>query len=139
MIRKALAAVPHPVTIAGMAKGRRTDFNPRGAAPAGGGGMQAGMLDKIKKMQDEMQATQAALESELINVTAAGGAITMVITGHQRLQSIKIDPAMVDPNDIGMLEDALVAAVNEAILKSQEHSAQRLESVTGGLSIPGLM
>jgi nucleoid-associated protein EbfC len=121
-----------------MAKGRRTDFNPRGAAPSGGG-VQPGMLDKIKKMQDEMQATQNALESELINVTAAGGAITMVITGHQRLQSIKIDPAMVDPNDIGMLEDAIVAAVNEAIVKSQEHSAQRLESITGGLSIPGLM
>jgi nucleoid-associated protein EbfC len=120
-----------------MAKGRRTDFNPRGAAPTGG--VQPDMLGKIKKMQDEMQATQSALESELINVTGAGGAITMVITGHQRLQSIKIDPSLVDPNDIGMLEDTIVAAVNEAIVKSQEHSAQRLESVTGGISIPGLM
>jgi nucleoid-associated protein EbfC len=122
-----------------MAKGRRTDFTPRAAAPAGGGGMQAGMVEQIKKMQDDMQATQSALESELINVTGAGGAITMVITGHQRLQSIKIDPSLVDPADIGMLEDTIVAAINEAIVKSQEHSAQRLESVTGGLNIPGLM
>jgi nucleoid-associated protein EbfC len=121
-----------------MAKGRRTDFVPRAAAPAGGG-MQPGMVDKIKKMQEEMAATQAALETELINVTAAGGAITIVVTGHQRVQSIKIDPSLVDPNDVGMLEDTLVAAVNEAIVKSQEHSAQRLESVTGGLSLPGMI
>lgn len=119
-----------------MAKGRRTDFVPRSAPAAGG--VQPGMMDKIKKMQEEMQATQAALETELINVTAAGGAINIVVTGHQRVQSIKIDPALVDPNDIGMLEDSLVAAVNEAIVKSQEHSAQRLEAVTGGVSIPGL-
>lgn len=101
--------------------------------------MQPGMVDKIKKMQEEMAATQAALETELINVTAAGGAISIVVTGHQRVQSIKIDPSLVDPNDVGMLEDTLVAAVNEAIVKSQEHSAQRLESVTGGLSLPGII
>jgi DNA-binding protein YbaB len=62
-----------------------------------------------------------------------------VITGHQRVQSIKIDPALIDPNDVGMLEDTLVAAVNEAILASQEHSAKRMEEVTGGVQIPGLM
>lgn len=101
--------------------------------------MQPGMVDKIKKMQEEMAATQAALETELINVTAAGGAITIVVTGHQRVQSIKLDPSLVDPNDVGMLEDTLVAAVNEAILASQEHSAKRLEAVTGGVNIPGLM
>ena len=120
-----------------MAKGRRTDFVPRGGAPAAGG-IQPGMVDKIRKMQEDMQATQAALETELINVTAAGGAITIVVTGHQRVQSIKIDPSLVDPNDVGMLEDTLVTAVNEAILKSQEHSAQRLESVTSGMQLPGM-
>jgi DNA-binding YbaB/EbfC family protein len=118
------------------AKGRRTDFVPRGGAATGG--VQPGMVDRIKKMQEDMQAAQASLETELINVTAAGGAITIVVTGHQRIQSIKLDPALVDPNDIGMLEDTLVAAVNEAILKSQEHSATKLEAVTGGISLPGL-
>lgn len=117
------------------AKGRRTDFVPRAS---GGGGIQPGMVDKIRKMQEDMQAAQSALETELINVTAAGGAVTIVVTGHQRIQSIKLDPALVDPNDIGMLEDTLVAAVNEAILKSQEHSAQKLEAVTGGISLPGM-
>lgn len=123
-----------------MTKGRRNDFVPRGAQPqqqAGGG--QAGMMAKLQQIQEDMKTTQAALESEMVNVTAAGGAITMVITGHQRLQSIKIDPSLVDPNDIAMLEDTLVAAVNNAILASQEHAARRLESVTGGVSIPGLI
>ncbi|MCS7056512.1 MAG: YbaB/EbfC family nucleoid-associated protein [Thermoflexales bacterium] len=119
-----------------MAKGRRSDYVPRAPQPAGG--LQPGMLEKIKKMQEEMAATQAALETELINVTAAGGAITIVITGHQRVQSIKIDPALIDPNDVGMLEDTLVAAINEAIVASQEHSARRLEAVTGNIQIPGL-
>ena len=126
-----------------MTKGRRTDFVPRAMQPAGGGGagagMQPGMVDKIKKMQEDMAATQTALEGEIVNVTAAGGAITIAITGHQRVQSIKLDPSLIDPADPSMLEDTLVAAVNEAIVASQEHSAKRLEAVTGGIQIPGLM
>ena len=122
-----------------MAKGRRSDWKPGAGPTPAGGGMQPGMVEKIKKMQEDMAATQTALETELVNVTAAGGAITIVITGHQRVQSINIDPALIDPNDVGMLEDTLVAAVNEAILASQEHSAKRMEEVTGGVEIPGLM
>jgi nucleoid-associated protein EbfC len=119
-----------------MTKGRRNDFVPRGAPqPAG----QGNMVQKLQQMQEEMKKTQEALETELVNVTAAGGAITVVITGHQRVQSIKLDPSLVDPNDVPMLEDTLVAAVNEAIVASQEYAAKRLESVTGGVSIPGLM
>lgn len=117
-----------------MAKGRRTDFVPR--APQN---QQSDMMARVQRIQEDMRKTQEELETELVNVTAAGGAITLVITGHQRVQSIKIDPSLVDPNDVPMLEDALVAAVNEAILASQALSAQRLEAVTGGLSIPGLM
>jgi nucleoid-associated protein EbfC len=119
-----------------MAKGRRTDFVPRAPQQQNS---QPGMMQKIQQMQEEMRKTQEALETELVNVTAGGGAITIVITGHQRVQSIKLDPSLVDPNDVAMLEDTLVAAVNEAIVASQEHAAKRLESVTGGLSIPGLM
>jgi DNA-binding YbaB/EbfC family protein len=121
-----------------MAKGRRSDWKP-GAQQNASGGMQPGMVEKIKKMQDDMATTQAALETELLNVTAAGGAVTITISGHQRVQAIKIDPALIDPNDVTMLEDTLVAAVNEAIVASQEHSAKRLEEVTGGVQIPGLM
>ena len=123
-----------------MAKGRRADWKP-GAAMGGGGlgGGQGDMMARVRKMQDDMTVTQAELENELINVTSAGGAITITISGHQRVQSISVDPSLVDPNDVGMLEDALVAAVNEAIIKSQEHASQRLESITGGMQLPGLM
>ena len=118
-----------------MAKGRRTDFVPRGAQPQPNNN---NMMQKIQQMQDEMRKTQEALETEMVNVTAGGGAIAIVITGHQRVQSIKLDPSLVDPADVSMLEDTLLAAVNEAILASQEYAAKRLESVTGGISIPGL-
>ncbi|MBX7215263.1 MAG: YbaB/EbfC family nucleoid-associated protein [Thermoflexales bacterium] len=122
-----------------MAKGRRTDFVPRASAPAGGMGINSNTLQRIQQMQDDMKRTQEELEHEIINVTAAGGAITIAVSGQQRIQSIKLDPALVDPNDIGMLEDTLVAAVNEAIVASQAHSAKRLEAVTGGVNIPGFM
>ena len=110
-----------------MTKGRRTDWTPRAPTrtPAN---PQGDMMGKLQKMQEDMRKTQEELENEIVNVT-----------GHQRVQSIKLDPSLVDPNDVGMLEDTLVAAVNEAILASQAHSAQRLESVTGGINIPGLM
>jgi len=117
-----------------MTKGRRSDYIPR--APQN---PQTDMFAKMQKIQEDMRRTQEELEQEIVDVTAAGGAITIAITGHQRVQSIKIDPSLVDPNDVGMLEDTLVAAVNEAILASQEHSAKRLEAVTGGVNIPGLM
>jgi DNA-binding YbaB/EbfC family protein len=117
-----------------MTKGRRSDWAPR--APQN---PQGDMMSQLQKLQEEMRKTQEELETEIVNVNAAGGAITIAITGHQRVQSIKLDPSLVDPNDVAMLEDTLVAAVNEAILASQEYSAKRLESVTGGVNIPGLM
>lgn len=102
-------------------------------------GVNQDTLQRIQKMQDDMKRTQEELEQEIVNVTAAGGAVTVAITGHQRVQSIKLDPALVDPADVAMLEDTLVAAVNEAIVASQAHSAKRLEAVTGGVNIPGFM
>ncbi len=105
--------------------------------PASGGGM-GGMLQQIQKLQEEMLKTQEELGQETISVTAGGGAITIVVTGQQRIESIKIDPEVVDPEDVEMLQDLIVAAVNEAIEKSREMAAQRLGSLTGGLNIPGL-
>jgi len=77
--------------------------------------MGAGMLQQVQKMQEEMAKTQEALADETLSVTAGGGAIEVVITGHQRIQSITLDPEVVDPEDIEMLQDLVVAAVNEAI------------------------
>ena len=102
------------------------------------GGLGSGMMQQIQKLQEEMVKTQEALGEETLEVTAGGGAITVVISGHQRLQSITIDPAVVDPEDVEMLQDLILAAVNEAIERSQELVASRLGSLTGGLNIPGL-
>jgi DNA-binding YbaB/EbfC family protein len=97
------------------------------------------MLQQLQKLQEDMVKTQEALGDETVTVTAGGGAITVVISGHQKIQSITIDPEVVDPDDVEMLQDLVTAAVNEAIDKSQQLAADRLGSLTGGLNIPGLM
>ena len=97
------------------------------------------MLQQLQKVQEEMVKTQEALGEEKVTVTAGGGAITVVISGHQKIQSITIEPEVVDPDDVEMLQDLVMAAVNEAIDKSQQLATDRLGALTGGLSIPGLM
>jgi DNA-binding YbaB/EbfC family protein len=102
------------------------------------GGMGGGMLGQIQKLQADMVKAQEALADETLEVTAGGGAITIVVTGQQRVKSIKLSAEVVDPNDLEMLQDLLVAAVNEAIERSQAYAAQKLQGLTGGLGIPGL-
>jgi DNA-binding YbaB/EbfC family protein len=97
------------------------------------------MLQQLQKLQEEMVKTQEALGDETVTVTAGGGAITVVISGHQKIQSITIEPEVVDPDDVEMLQDLVMAAVNEAIDKSQQLATDRMGALTGGLSIPGLM
>jgi DNA-binding YbaB/EbfC family protein len=103
--------------------------------PRGGGG---GMLQQLQKLQEDMAKTQEALGDETVTVTAGGGAITVTISGHQKIQSITIEPEVVDPDDVEMLQDLVMAAVNEAIDKSQQLAADRLGALTGGLNVPGL-
>jgi len=107
---------------------------PTGGPSMGGGGM----MQQIQKLQEEMVKTQEALAQETVTVTAGGGAVTIVITGNQRIQSIALKPEIVNPEDVEMLQDLIVAAVNEAVEASQTYAAKRLEPLTGGLSIPGL-
>jgi DNA-binding YbaB/EbfC family protein len=107
---------------------------PMGGPQMGGGGM----MKQLQKLQEEMVKTQEALAEETLTVTAGGGAVTIVITGNQRVKSIALKPEIVNPQDLEMLQDLIVAAVNEAIEASQTHAAKRLEPLTGGLSIPGL-
>jgi DNA-binding YbaB/EbfC family protein len=102
------------------------------------GGMGGGMLGQIQKLQADMVKAQEALADETLEVTAGGGAITIIVTGQQRVKSIKLSPEVVDPNDLEMLQDLLIAAVNEAIERSQAYAAQKLQGLTGGLGIPGL-
>jgi nucleoid-associated protein EbfC len=94
------------------------------------------------KMVREMQARLAKMQEELgeqtVEATAGGGAVKVVMSGHQQVKSVVLDPAAVDPDDVEMLQDLIAAAVNEAVAKSQELATKRLGSLTGGLKIPGL-
>lgn len=110
----------------------------------GGGGLPGGAnpMAMLQKMQQDMAEAQSNLESETTEVSVGGGAIRLVITGHQRVQSVMINPDVIDLDDeewLNDLQDLLVAAVNQAIEQSQAMAAERMESITGGLGdIPGL-
>jgi DNA-binding YbaB/EbfC family protein len=97
------------------------------------------VMQQVQKLQEEMLEAQEALGEETITATAGGGAVTVVMTGQQRVQSISIAPEVVDPDEVEMLEDLVTAAVNEALQRSQELATERLGALTGGLRIPGLM
>lgn len=97
------------------------------------------LMAQVQEMQQQMAAQQETLEHETVSVTVGGGAITIVITGHQRVQSVEIQPELVDPEEIEMLQDMLVAAINAAVEQSQALAAQRMEGLTGGLGLNDLL
>ena len=92
----------------------------------------------MRQMQNRLAKIQEELASETVEATAGGGVVKAVANGQQHLMSIEIDPSAVDPEDVEMLQDLIVVAVNDALAKAQELAAQRLSSLTGGLKIPGL-
>jgi len=98
--------------------------------------MGGNLMGRLQQLQEEMVKTQEALADETLEVTAGGGAIAIVVTGQQRIKSITLSKEVVDPNDVEMLQDLIVAAVNEAIEKSQQHAAEKLQGLTGGLGLP---
>jgi len=97
------------------------------------------MMQQLQQLQEEMARTQEALGDESVEVSVGGGVIQMVMTGHQHLQSVRITPDILDPDDVEMLQDLILAAVNEAIEQSQKLASDRMGALTGGLNIPGLM
>jgi hypothetical protein len=110
--------------------------------PGGMGGGNMGMMRQIQKMQEDMQKAQEALAEETLEIQAGGGAVTIVITGHQRVKSVTIKPELLDTSDpewANDLQDLLVVAVNQAIEQSQQRAAERMEAITGNLSgmLPG--
>jgi DNA-binding YbaB/EbfC family protein len=92
------------------------------------------MLRQVQQMQDRMNKVQAELETETVEATAGGGAIRVVATGTQKLVSVTIDPAAA--GELEMLQDMVVAAVNEAIEKSKELAAAKMQAVAAGLGLP---
>ncbi len=91
------------------------------------------MMQQIQKLQEQMVQTQEELGDQTVSVTSGGGVVEVVMTGHQRVESITIDPEVVDPEDVEMLQDLVMAAVNEAIERSQSLAAEQLGALTGGL------
>jgi DNA-binding YbaB/EbfC family protein len=92
----------------------------------------------LKQMQAKMLKIQEELGAETVEASAGGGAVKIVITGQQKVKEVHLDPSVVDPEDVEMLQDLMVAAFNEALQKSQELAATKLGALTGGLKIPGL-
>jgi len=97
-----------------------------------------GSVKQLQQLQQRLLKAQEELGNRTVEATAGGGAVTVVMDGHFRVRSVKIDPDAVDPSDLGMLEDMILAAVNEAVAKAQEMAQQQMSAITGGLNIPGL-
>ncbi len=97
-----------------------------------------GLMKQAQKMQQEMMKSQAELESKIFEASSGGGMVKVEMTGKYELKSIKIDPQAVDPEDVEMLEDLIVAAFVEAHDKVAEESEALMGKLTGGMKIPGL-
>jgi DNA-binding YbaB/EbfC family protein len=97
-----------------------------------------GMMAQLQKVQEDMIEAQGALADERLTVTAGGGAVTVVITGNQQIESVAIDPDLLDPDEQEMLQDLLVAAFNQATEQSKEMAAARMDALTDGLGLPGV-
>ena len=96
-------------------------------------------MKQAKKMQERIASIQAELEGKTIEATAGGGMVTVVVNGKFELLSLKIDKEVVNPEDVDMLQDLIMAAVNEGIRKAQEMATAEMSKITGGFNIPGLM
>jgi len=97
------------------------------------------MMKQAKRLQEKMGSLQKELESKTVETSAGGGMVAVVVNGKFELQSLKIDREVVNPDDLDMLQDLIVAAVNEGIRKAQEMASAEMAKLTGGLKIPGLM
>ncbi len=102
------------------------------------GDMMKQMQKQAVKMQKRAEEIQEDLKERVVEASSGGGMVTVHVNGKQELLSIKIDPEVVDPNDVQMLEDLVLAAVSQAMKKSQEMYQEEMSKLTGGLNVPGL-
>lgn len=103
------------------------------------GGNPRDLARQMQQMQSRLAKIQEDLGTETVEASVGGGSVTVVMTGQQQVESVRIDPEALDPDDVETLQDLMVAAFNEALKRSQELAATRLGALTGGLKIPGLM
>lgn len=97
------------------------------------------MMKQAQQLQAKMLKLQEEMASKTVETTSGGGMVKVVANGKQQLVSIQIEKEVVDPDDVEMLEDLVLAAVNDALIKSHEMVTQEMSKLTGGLNIPGLM
>ena len=111
---------------------------PYGGMPGGMGGMgnMNQLMKQAQKMQEQMEEAQEALERRTLEISSGGGAVKIVISGKKELQEIVISPDVVDPEDIEMLQDLILTAVNEAIRAAEELSQAEMGKITGGMNLP---
>lgn len=107
------------------------------AAKSGKANVQS-MMAQVQQMQQDMEAAQEQLAQETVSASSGGGMVTVVVTGDLRVTSVSIDPEAVDPEDVEMLADMVIAAVNEALRAAQELAANRMGGATEGLDLGGL-
>ncbi len=97
------------------------------------------IMKQAKKMQERMLQLQEELAAKTVEATAGGGMVSVVVNGKFEILSLKIDKEVINPDDVEMLQDLVVAAVNEGIRKAQEMASSEMGKITGGMQIPGLM
>ena len=109
----------------------------RGGFPGGGmPGNMANLMKQAQKMQRQMEEQAKELEAKEFSATAGGGAVEVTVSGKKQVLKVKLNEEVVDPDDVEMLEDLLVAAVNEALRKAAEDAAGQMSKLTGGLNLP---
>jgi len=96
------------------------------------------MMKQVKKMQEEMAKAQEALKDKVVEGSAGGGAVLVKADGHKQVKEIVIKPEVIDPDDVEMLQDLVLTAVNDALRKADELMAKDMGKFTGGMNIPGL-
>jgi DNA-binding YbaB/EbfC family protein len=124
-----------------MAKNKKMRGPARGGLPGMGGGLNlpggmGGLMSQMQKLQEEMEKTQAQLANEEVTVSVGGGMVTVVATATQEIRAITIKPEAVNPEDVELLQDMVLAAVNEALEKGKALSEERMGALTGGLGLP---
>lgn len=110
---------------------------PKPFFPPQGGNMQQ-LLRQAQKMQQDVARVQAELEEKEVTASSGGGAVSVTVTGKKRVKSIAIKPEAVDPDDVEMLQDLVLAAVNEALGMAEELAEKEMAKATGGMGMPGM-
>ena len=110
----------------------------RGGFPGGMPGNMNNLMKQAQRMQRQMEETTKELESKEYTATSGGGAVSVTVSGKKEITAVKLSPEVVDPDDIEMLEDLIVAAANEAFRQVEEETGSAMSKLTGGLGMPGM-